>query len=228
LKTLEKINRKAFRNSLENGKPISAQISPLCPARARAPAVPDRRAPPVGANSSAPSLPIFLSQPVGQACRRRFSRPRARFPLCPADPTCQPSLTSRSRSPAVDAPTSTHSLATSPRPRPFLSPVPFSPTSLAHLRPKPNPVALSLALPARPEPRHRSPPVRRSFYGRRGTPRRVCCLGKLRPITRPLEHPSVRPNPSSLSGTRSTEFFLCSRSSATAAPSRPCATAVAP
>jgi hypothetical protein len=71
LKTLEKINRKAIRNSLENGKPNSAQVGPLSPAhaRARVTSVPDRRAPPVGANSSAPSLPLSLAaqwaRPVG-------------------------------------------------------------------------------------------------------------------------------------------------------------------
>jgi hypothetical protein len=32
LKTLEKINRKAIRNSLKNGKAISAQVGPLRPA----------------------------------------------------------------------------------------------------------------------------------------------------------------------------------------------------
>jgi hypothetical protein len=31
LKTLEKINRKAIRNSLENRKPNSAQVGPLSP-----------------------------------------------------------------------------------------------------------------------------------------------------------------------------------------------------
>jgi hypothetical protein len=40
LKTLEKINRKAIRNSLENGKLNSSQGSPLSPVRARAPARP--------------------------------------------------------------------------------------------------------------------------------------------------------------------------------------------
>jgi hypothetical protein len=129
MKTLEKINRKAIRNSLEIEKSHFGPFSPSRPSPqrvrtcARAPSVPDRRAPPIGANSSAPSLllslSLSLSMPVGQACRHRFSCPRARFPLYPADPTCQPSLTSRPRSPAVDAPTSALSTTTSPRPRPF-------------------------------------------------------------------------------------------------------------
>jgi hypothetical protein len=66
---------------------------------------------------------------VGQACRCRFSRPRARFPLCPADHTYQPSLTSLSHDPPS---------WTRPRPR-VLRPcprarTPFEPRALlAHL-----------------------------------------------------------------------------------------------
>jgi hypothetical protein len=40
--------------------------------------------------------------------------------------------------------------------------------------------------------------------------------------------PRFAPNPSGPPGPRSPEFFLCSRSSATVAPRRPCASVVAP
>jgi hypothetical protein len=122
LKTLEKINGKAIRNSLENGKPNSAQVGPL--SQTPAPALARPRCLTGGSRLSAPTpahplSPSLSRCPVGQACRRSFSRPRARFPLCPADPTCQSSVTSRPRYPAVDAPTSARSPATSPRPHPF-------------------------------------------------------------------------------------------------------------
>jgi hypothetical protein len=69
LKTLEKINVKGIRNSLEIEKTISAQSAqqaqPHARARARAPSVPDRRVPPVGASSRAPSLPLSLPLPSG-------------------------------------------------------------------------------------------------------------------------------------------------------------------
>jgi hypothetical protein len=88
LKTLEKINRKAIRNSLENGKANSAQVGPPGPAP-RAPLVPDRGAPPVGANPRAlsPSFPLaaLWGRPVGAV----YFRSRA-FSLRLADPTHQP------------------------------------------------------------------------------------------------------------------------------------------
>jgi hypothetical protein len=117
LKTLEKINRKCIRNSLKLEKPnlaYLAQVGPAC-ARARA----DRQSPPV--SLSRPHV-LFLSPShclVGQACRHRSSRTRARFSLYPADPPVSSSPTSRSRSPAMDAPTTARSPTTSARPRPF-------------------------------------------------------------------------------------------------------------
>jgi hypothetical protein len=134
LKTLEKLNSKAIRKSLEKGKPNSAQVSPLNLARARpcprAP-MPDRRAPPVGANLSALASSLSLSlaalwgRPVGAvslACARSPS-------LCPVVPTCQPSLTSRPRSPrrgrAHVRAFSSHIHALTP----LLSPMPCLPTS---------------------------------------------------------------------------------------------------
>jgi hypothetical protein len=78
--------------------------------------------------------------PVGQSCRRRSSRTRARS-LCPANPTCQlvpnllPTFPRRGR--AHDRTISDHPRTSSP----LLSPVPHSPTSPTHLCPQPNPLA---------------------------------------------------------------------------------------
>jgi hypothetical protein len=162
---------------------------------------------------------------VGPACRRRCSRARPLpLSLCPTDPTCQrvPNL-----SPTISPPW------TCPRPR-FLRPrpsprAPFEPRAvLAHL---PSSIcalcpalSLSLALPTRIENlRHRCqrpPPVPW-------------------PLLRPCPVQSALPSAtrdtlrcalslSGLSGPRSPEWFLRSRSSATVALSRPCASAVAP
>jgi hypothetical protein len=126
LKTLEKINRKGIRNSLKLEKPNLAHLAQVGPAResARAPARADRRSPPVSL-----SRPRVLSlcpsrYLVGQACRRRSSRTRARFSLCPADPTCQlvpnlpPTFPRRGR--AHDRAISSHLRMSSP----LLSPTP--------------------------------------------------------------------------------------------------------
>jgi hypothetical protein len=226
LKTLEKINRKAIRNSLENGKPISAQTGPL----SRVTSVPDRRAPPVGTNSSAPSLPPPLSRcPVGQACRRSFSRPRARFPLLSRRPhlSAVPNLlpTTPRRGRAHVRAFSGHVLAPAPR----LSLAPCSPTSPHSLAPSAEPpLALSLALRARPEPRHRPP-----TSAARSTVAVELPAASVAPVSSALSPATwntlrFSPNPSGLPGPRSPEFLLCSRSSATVAPSRPSATVVAP
>ena len=141
LKTLEKINRKGIRNSLKLEKPNLAhlaQVGPACES-ARAPARDDRRSPPVSL-SRPRVLSLFPSRClVGQACRRRSSRTRARFSLCPADPTCQlvpnlsPTFPRRGRAhdrvisghlhtssplfnPALRSPTFPHSLAPSAEP----------------------------------------------------------------------------------------------------------------
>jgi hypothetical protein len=194
--------------------------------------MPDRWALPVGANSSMPSLSLSLSLsrcPMGQACRRRFSRPCPRFPLCPADPTCQPSLTSRPRSPHRGR---THVRTFSdhvPAPAPLLSPAPCSPTSPRSLAPSAEPPRpLSRSARARPEPRHRPPTsVARSTVAVELPAVSITPVSStLSPAT--WNTPRLAPNPSSPPGPRSPEFFLCSRSSATVASSRPFATTVAP
>jgi hypothetical protein len=75
LKTLEKINRKGNRNSKKKEKTISAQASPISLAP-RAPSVPDRWAPPIGANPSA-LTPSLSRCSVGPSCRRRSFPPRS-------------------------------------------------------------------------------------------------------------------------------------------------------
>jgi hypothetical protein len=208
-----------------------AQGSPLSPvrARARAPPLPDRQVPPVGATLSAPSLPLSLC-PVGQPCRRRCSRPHPLSPsLCPAVPTCQPSSTSHPRSPrrgrAHVRAFSGHDRA----PAPLLNPAPCSPTS-------PLPFAPSAQL-SRPLSRfahaNREPPpslddVHRLFRGRRcaRAPSSATVSFALLSATRDTLRCALPL--SGLFGPRSPEWFLRSRSSATVAPSRPCASTVAP
>jgi hypothetical protein len=128
LKTLEKINRKGNRNSRKKEKAISAQASPISPARACAPLVSDRRVPPVGANQrahSSLSLSVPWARPIDSV-----SLARARsLSLYPAVPTCQLVL---NLSPTISPPWS--------RPRPHVlrphpsSCAPFEPRFLlAHL-----------------------------------------------------------------------------------------------
>jgi hypothetical protein len=141
---------------------------------ARAPPASDRRVPPVGANSSAPpslSLSVPWARPVGAS-----SLARTRYPsFCPAVPTCQSSVTSRSRSLAVDAPTTARSLATSEPLRPFWPPRPARPPPLSHLCPLPSSLALlSHSAHAKRELRHRPP-----------TPT-VCSVVAVAPVPRPV------------------------------------------
>jgi hypothetical protein len=129
LKTPEKINRKGNRNSLKIEKTNLAQLAQVGPACARP-------HPPVLAGgpclsvclARASSLPVSLSLLGGADLSTLFLFPAPALSLHPADPTCQPSLTSRPRSPVVDAPTSVRS---PPRPR---ARAPFEPRALlAHL-----------------------------------------------------------------------------------------------
>jgi hypothetical protein len=160
LKTLEKINRKAIRNSLENRKPNLAQVGPLSPTQGAWQAGPAYRRQP------ACPLSPSLSLPRGPGHSAPSSRPRARFSLCPADPTCQlvsnlPHTIPRRGRTHVRA-FSGHVLSFAPllSHAPLLSPTPYSPTS-------PRSLALS-AEPARPlsrstrvtrELRHRPPSI---------------------------------------------------------------------
>jgi hypothetical protein len=164
LKTLEKINRKGNRNSRKKEKAISAQTSPLSPARARAPSVPDRRAPPIGAKRAVSAVlsPHALS-------------------LCPAVPTCQSSLTSRPRYPrrgrAHDCAFFGHARA----PTPLLSLTPCSPTSprsFAHCAKPPRP--LSRSAHASIELRHRPPRRPQPVLRPPSRPRLVPCHGEFR------------------------------------------------
>jgi hypothetical protein len=92
----------------------------------------------------------------------------------------------------VDAPTFARSPATSSHPRPFGAPRPARPSPLAHLRPQPNRLALSLGLLARSESSataHRRP----SFVLRpASSPCPVCCLGELRLTVSYSGYPLVR------------------------------------
>jgi hypothetical protein len=156
LKTLEKINRKVIRKSLEKGKPILAQVDPLSPAPTRAPApscplcLTGR--PRVSAPTSAPSLPPLSRCPVGQSCR--FHSPPRPHSLCPAVPTCQLVLNLLPTiSPSWTCP---RPRVLQPRPRhaPLLSPAPCSPTSPLSFVPSGKP---SCSAHACRELRHRPP-----------------------------------------------------------------------
>jgi hypothetical protein len=124
---------------MENRKANSVQVGPLSPApRSRAPSVPDRRVPPVGANPCA-LYPSLSRCPMGQVCRRCSSRTCAALSLCPADPTCQlvPNLvpTNPHHGRTHDHAIFTH-LRTS---LPLLSPTPCSPTFPRSLAPSAEP-----------------------------------------------------------------------------------------
>jgi hypothetical protein len=127
---------------------------------------------------------------------------------------------------------------TCPRPRvlrPRPSPrAPFEPRALlAHL---PSSIcalcpALSPSLSLCPHKPRTSAIARRCPPPVSWPPLRPCpvqCHGKLHLAVSYSGHPSVCPPLSGLSGLCSPEWFLRSRSSATVAPSRPCASAVAP
>jgi hypothetical protein len=141
LKTLEKINRKANRNSLEIEKANLAQLTQAGPACARARA--DRRTCLSACLASVPSLPVSVVVTWARAIGAVLPPPPPPCPLslCPAVPTCQFIL---------NLPPTISPSWTRPRPhvlRPRLRPA--CPPLLSHLCPLPNPLALSLALPTR-------------------------------------------------------------------------------
>jgi hypothetical protein len=218
LKTLEKINRKGNRNSRNIEKANSAQVSPFSPARARVPQVSDRRAPPVGANLSALSLPLSLS----------LSAPWARavdavlFPLAlslsdPPSPLVSTSLTSHPRSPHRGRTHDCTFFGHVRAPAPLLRPMPCSPTSPLSFGPSAQlPRPLSRSARTNRELRHRPPtPTAYSVAAIALVPRQVprytlrCALSL-----------------SVSSGPRAPEHFLVQPESAIVALSSPCASAV--
>jgi hypothetical protein len=145
--------------------------------------------PRLSAPTSAPSLPPLSRCSVGQACwRRPLARVPASLSVLPTPPVSS-SSTSRPRSPAVDAPTSARSPATSAHP------CPARPPPIAHLRPLPDSLALSLTLPTRAgssATAHRRPlPILRPP----SCPRPVQCHGELRLTVSCSGHPLVLPLP---------------------------------
>jgi hypothetical protein len=135
LKTLEKINRKAIRNSLENGKPNSAQVSPLGPAPRTRPR-PLTGGPRLSAPTRAPLLSLSPSRcSVGPTCQRCFSFARARSLSASRTPPVSPSLTSHPRPSTWTQPRlrvlwpALHALAP-------LDPCPTCPLPPAHLCPQ--------------------------------------------------------------------------------------------
>jgi hypothetical protein len=230
LKTLEKINRKEIRKSLEKGKPILAQVGPLSPAPARAPARPLclTGGPRLSAPTSAPSLPLCLSLPRGPGLSAPSSRTRPRFSLCPAVPTCQLVL---NLPPTISPPwTRPQPRVLRPRPRPR---APFEPRALlAHLSslvcalcPTLSP---SLSLCPRVQGAPPPPAVDRCLFRGRRRARAPssatvssALLSAARDTLRCALSLPVASSP------RSPEFLLCNWSSATIAPSSPCASAVA-
>jgi hypothetical protein len=140
------------------------------------------------------SLSLFCCS-VWPAYRCRSPRARARPLSLPRGPhpSGPSSLTSRPRTSAVDAPTSTHFSTTFARPRPLLSPHPARPLPPAHLRPQPSTLALFLALRVRPgsfTAAHRSPPP---VLRPPSSLRRACCLGEFRLAISNSGHLLIRP-----------------------------------
>jgi hypothetical protein len=138
------------------------------------------------------SLPLPLDALWGRAVGAVLF-PRA-LSLCPTVPTCQPSLTSRPRSPrrgrAHDRAFSCHVLASVP----LLSPAPYSPTSPRSFAPPAKP-SRPLALPTHVESsattHRRLLPVLRSP----SRPRPVLCHGEFCITVSCSGHPSVCPSP---------------------------------
>jgi hypothetical protein len=194
------INR-AIANTREN--PVNVIVHPCwIPLQlrassnsARTPLVPNRRAPPVGANPSAftPSLSRCF---VGLSCRRRsFPLHAHSLYLCPAVPTCQSSPASHPRSPRRGR---THVHAFSghvPAPMPLLSLVPCSPASPRSFAPSAKPPRpLSRSARASRELRHH-PPSTDVVLRSPSRPRPVPCHGEFRLAVSCSRHPSVCPSP---------------------------------
>jgi hypothetical protein len=158
-----------------------------------------------------------------------LSRALAPSLSAPPTPPVSVSLTSRPRSPrrgrAHVCSFSSHDRA----PAPLLNPAPCSPTF-----PLPFAPSAQLSHPlSRSAHTNREPPpppvdVHRLFRGRRcaRAPSRATVSFALPPATWDTLRCALPL--SGLSGSRSPEWFLCSRSSATVAPSRPCASVVSP
>jgi hypothetical protein len=108
-------------------QPKSAhQAQPLARARARAPSVPDRQTPPVGASPRTSSLPLSLSLLCGADLSAPLLFAHARSLSAPRSPPVSPSLTSRPRPRVLWPPLH------APAP---LEPAPRSPTSPCSLTP---------------------------------------------------------------------------------------------
>jgi hypothetical protein len=132
LKTLEKINRKAIRNSLENRKPNSAQVGPLSPTPACAPTRP--RCLPDGPRLSAPtsttSVPLSLAAPWARLVGAVLLHARPLLSL-----SHRPHLSVRPQPPTHDPPPWTRPRRRDPWP-PLHVLAPFEPRALlAHLPP---------------------------------------------------------------------------------------------
>jgi hypothetical protein len=159
-----------------------------------------------------PTLSLPLSRcSVGPTCRRHFFSARTRsfsLPRGPHPPAPSASLTSHPRSPAMDAPTTTCSPATSARPRPFRprAPLAHSPCSFAPSAELSRPLSRSTHTTSQVPPPltedrdHRSVPV--AF---------VASVSSASPLaTRDTSR--FAPSPSGLPGPRSPECFPCSQS----------------
>jgi hypothetical protein len=150
----------------------------------------------LSAPTRARALSLSLAALWGRAIGAVLSPPPPRpLSLCPTVSTCQPYLTSRPRSPRCGRAHVRAFFGHVPVPAPLLSPHPARPPSLAHLRPLPNPLALSLALPTHAgsfaTARRRSLPVMRPP----SRSRPIQCHGELRLAASCSGHPSVCPFP---------------------------------
>jgi hypothetical protein len=214
MKTLEKINRKAIRNSLEIEKVISTHLAQAGPASC-APMCPRRLTGGPRLSVPTPAHPLSLSLLCGADLSASFLFPApalslSRRPHLSTIPNLSPTIPRRGRA---------HVRAFSghvPTPAPLLSPAPCSPTSPRSLAPSAEP------------PRHRPP-----MSSARSMVAVELPAAFVAPVSSALSHatwntPRFAPNPSSPPCSLSPEIFRCSRSSATVASLRPCTTVVAP
>jgi hypothetical protein len=160
------------------------------------------------------SLPLSRCS-VGPPCQRCFFFARTRsfsLPRGPHSSVPSASLTSRPRSPAVDAPTTTRSPATSARPRPFRSPHTTRPLPLLICTLN-RALSPPLSLCAHDQPSsaaaHQGPPPFRDSHC--AYVASVASVSSASPSA-VRNTPRFAPSPSGLPGPHSPECFPCSRS----------------
>jgi hypothetical protein len=182
--------------------------------------VPDRRAQPVGANPRALSPSLSLAAPWARSVSAVLSHAHPVLSL-----SRRPHLSARPQPPAHVPPPWTRPRPRNLRPPPHVL-APFEPCALltlfpTHLRPQPNPLALSLALCSQPGSsatahRRLSGILRPSL-----SPRPICCLGEFCLAVSYSGHPLVCPSPLQFARSALTRAFLAQSESRRYRPKAP-------